>query len=193
MKLPATVEGRERVRVFVGLPVPRTEAEELARWARELPVGEGARRVRADDLHLTLAFLGLVATADLERVAAAVDGLAGLAAPRFEPDRYRETRSVGMLVLRDDGGRGAALAEQVQSRLEDEGLYRREARPWLPHVTVLRFGRSPRLRPELPNMRSIAPSDAAAYLSVLHPSGATYHIVHSTHLAPGGRRASLER
>lgn len=181
MNLPATVAGRERVRVFVGLPVPPPAASELAAWAAALGARD-ARRVRADDLHLTLAFLGQRPVADLDVVAGIVAELARFPAPAFEPERYRETRSVGMLVLRDEGGRGAAIAEHAQGRLEAEGLYRRERRPWLPHVTVLRFRRREGLRPDLANVRSIAPSDAAAYLSLLHPSGAAYEIVHRARL-----------
>jgi RNA 2',3'-cyclic 3'-phosphodiesterase len=181
VNLPATVEGRERLRVFVGLPVPLPAAEEIAAWAHGLDAPD-ARRVCAEDLHLTLAFLGHRPAGDVDRVAAAVDELGGFEAPQFDVERYRETRSVGMLVLGDDGGRGAAIAEHVQSRLEAEGLYRREQRPWLPHVTVLRFRRPAGVHPELPNIRSIAPSDAAAFLSILHPSGATYEIVHRARL-----------
>jgi 2'-5' RNA ligase len=54
-----------------------------------------------------------------------------------------------------------------------------ELRPWLPHVTVLRFRRPPRLRPELPELGEIVPSDAAAYLSRLGPKGAEYVVVES--------------
>ena len=55
-----------------------------------------------------------------------------------------------MLVLDDEGGRGDGVADDVQTRLDALGVYRREARPWLPHVTVLRFRQRPRLRPPLP-------------------------------------------
>ena len=44
-----------------------------------------------------------------------------------------------MLVLDDEGGRAAALAEDLQGRLEALGVYRRERRTWLPHLTVARF------------------------------------------------------
>src|SRR6478735_8591714 len=50
----------------------------------------------------------------------------------------------------------------------------REARPWLPHLTVARFRARPRLRLEPPPMGTFVPSDAAAYLSRLRPGGAQY-------------------
>jgi len=64
-------------------------------------------------------------------------------------------------------------------RLERLGVYRREQRPWLPHVTVLRFRERPRLQPPLPDLGEFVPSDAAAYHSVLRSSGAQYVVVES--------------
>jgi 2'-5' RNA ligase len=90
-----------------------------------------------------------------------------------------------MLVLDDEGGRAAALAGDLQARLERLGVYRWESRPWLPHVTVARFRRPPGLRLEPPDIRTFVPSDAAAYLSRLRPSGAQYEVLES--VALGGR------
>jgi 2'-5' RNA ligase len=87
-----------------------------------------------------------------------------------------------MLVLADPSGEAARLAECVQRRLEDAGVYRREARPWLPHVTVLRFRERPRLDPPLPGLGPFAPSGASALLSRLHPSGARYEVLESCSL-----------
>ena len=84
-----------------------------------------------------------------------------------------------MLLLSDSSGRAAALAGEVQERLEAIGVYRRAERPWLPHLTVVRFRKPPRLRPPLPHPGRFAPSDAAAFLSRLHPSGARYEVLRS--------------
>ena len=46
-----------------------------------------------------------------------------------------------MIVLQDVTGAATALAEDLGARLERLGVYRFERRPWLPHVTVLRFRR----------------------------------------------------
>jgi 2'-5' RNA ligase len=100
----------------------------------------------------------------------------------LEVVRGRETRSVGMLVLDDAGGAAGALASDLHERLERLGVYRREQRPWLPHVTMLRFRERPRLRPSLPDLGAFAPSDAAAFLSRLHPSGARYEVLESSAL-----------
>ncbi len=87
-----------------------------------------------------------------------------------------------MLVLDDEEGRAGALAADLHGRLERLGVYRREGRPWLPHVTVARFRARPGLQPGLPPVRTFVPSDAAAYLSRLRPSGAQYDVLESVAL-----------
>src|SRR5439155_20739983 len=109
---------------------------------------------------------------------ALADAAAAAEAPVvLAPRRYRETRSVGMLVLDDEEGRAAALAVDLHERLERLGVYEREGRPWLPHVTVLRFRRPPRLRPALPDLGRFSPSGAAVYHSLLRPTGAQYDVL----------------
>jgi 2'-5' RNA ligase len=151
--------------------------EPLAAWQlREL----GRRVVPPGNLHITLAFLGSRPASDLERVAGALrDAAARAERPELEVLRYLETRSVGMLVCDDRGGRAAALADDLFGRLEALGVYEREWRPWLPHVTVNRFQRALGLDPELPELGRFSPSDAAVYLSRLHPSGAQYEVLES--------------
>ncbi len=95
---------------------------------------------------------------------------------------YRETRSVGMLTFDDEGDAATGLAERLQEGLEELGVYRREGRPWLPHVTVLRFRERPRLRPELPELGEVSPSDAAVFISRLRRGGAEYESVETVAL-----------
>jgi RNA 2',3'-cyclic 3'-phosphodiesterase len=140
----------------------------------------GGRAVPPGNLHVTLAFLGSRPGSDLGPVADAVREAAGRAVrPELEVRRYHETRSVGMLVCDDWDGRAAALADDLFGQLEALGVYERERRPWLPHVTVTRFRARPRLDPELPALGRFSPSDAAVYLSRLHPSGAQYEVLES--------------
>ena len=84
-----------------------------------------------------------------------------------------------MLVCDDRDGRAAAFADDLFGRLEALGVYQRERRPWLPHVTVTRFSRRLGLDPKLPVLGRMSPSDAAVYLSRLHPSGAQYEVLES--------------
>ncbi len=178
MNLPARFEGRERLRLFCALRLPGRALDTLAEWqARELRDG---RIVPREHLHLTVAFLGHRPAGELPAIAGALgESAAAVGAIRLLPERYRETRSVGMLVLKDLTGAATRLAEDLFGRLERLGVYERERRAWLPHVTVLRFRRPPRLRPPLPDLGEVVPSDAAAYLSQLGPKGAEYFVVES--------------
>jgi RNA 2',3'-cyclic 3'-phosphodiesterase len=172
------------VRLFCALRLPDDARDRLAAW-QEAHIAR-ARPVTGADLHVTLAFLGTRPEKDVPRVArelAAAAADAGSIA--FQALRYRETRSVGMVVLADEGGAATALAGDLAGRLERIGVYRRERRAWLPHVTVARFRERPGLAPPPPALGRVSPSDAAVYSSVLRPSGAQYRILES--VALGGR------
>lgn len=178
------MDADERMRLFCGLRLPEAAAGALAAWAGEAL--HGGRVVPREHLHVTLAFLGPRPAAEVDAIAGELRAVAAAhAPPLLRPRRYRETRSAGMIVLEDAGGRAAALAGELQARLEALGVYRRESRPWLPHVTVLRFRRPPHLRPALPEVAEIVPSDAALYHSVLLSAGAQYEVLDS--VALGGR------
>jgi 2'-5' RNA ligase len=193
-----TVEGDERLRLFLALELPRPVATELGTWADEHVVGPGRRRV--DTFHVTLAFLGSRPTSELDGIVGALRKCASASEPfTLEPVRYRETRSVGMLVLADPTREATRLAECVQARLETLGVFERERRQWLPHVTVVRLSHArsrertrggepprqgasrsrarPRAKPPLPATGPFAPSGAAAFLSRLRRTGAQYEVL----------------
>jgi RNA 2',3'-cyclic 3'-phosphodiesterase len=173
----ATVGGGERLRLFCALTLADGLTERLAEW--QVRALAGGRIAAREQLHVTLAFLGSRPAGEVQAVAAALrDAAAALEGPIvLEPTRYRETRSVGMLVLGDEDGRATRLAVDLHERLERLGVYEPEKRPWLPHVTVLRFRRPPRLGPALPDLGRFSPSGAAVYHSLLRPTGAQYEIL----------------
>jgi len=167
--------GDENVRLFCGLRLPDVAADAIVTWQAGL---ERGRVVPRENLHFTLAFLGWQPRSRLDEV---VDALRARCAetepPVFEVEHYRETRSVGMLVFTQDSG-----AERLALGLQEDLLGRAERDTWLPHVTVLRFRERPRLRPPLPQLEPIVTSEAAAYLSVLRPTGAEYVVLESVRL-----------
>jgi 2'-5' RNA ligase len=169
------------------LRLPHETAERLAAWQREALAGvPEVRPLPPEHLHLTLAFLGHRPVAELDAILGALREAAARAEPPLLSLRgYRETRSVGMLTFDDADGRAAALAVDLHERLAALGVYEPERRKWLPHVTVLRFRKRPRLQPVLPDLEPFMPSDAAAFLSRLRPSGAQYEVLES--MAVGGR------
>jgi 2'-5' RNA ligase len=181
MTSPASVGGHDRLRLFCGFRLQASTVDELERWqaASHLP----GRVVPRGNLHVTLAFLGSRPAGELPAVAEALRAAAArVERPVFRVARYRETRSVGMLVLEEDGDRAGRLAEDLHRRLEALGVYRRETRPWLPHITVVRFRERPRLRPATPSLGAFGPSDVAVYHSALSPSGAQYTVLESAPL-----------
>jgi 2'-5' RNA ligase len=181
MSSAASVSGDERLRLFLALRLPDDVLDAVEAWQREQL--RNVRAVPREHLHVTLAFLGHRPSLELESITGALrDAAAGAGEIRLTPSRYRETRSVGMLVLDDGGGSAALLAGDVQARLERLRVYRREGRPWLPHLTVARWRERPRLRLEPPPVGTFVPSDAAAYLSRLHPNGARYEVLESVAL-----------
>jgi 2'-5' RNA ligase len=180
-----TLAGDDRLRLFLALVLPDDVSDALAAWGREHLSGG---RV-LDHFHVTLAFLGSRPRSELDAIVGALRDSVAVASPfALEIARYRETRSVGMLVLDDPTREASALADRLHERLESLGVYRREARRWLPHVTMLRFRDPPRAQPEVGPLReqigAFAPSEAAAFLSRLHPSGARYEILERCQLNP---------
>src|SRR3954471_9416054 len=186
MTSPDSVEPSERLRLFLALRLSEDVLDEVESWQAAQLHGE-LRVVPREHVHITLAFLGHRPAGELQAIEDALRAAAGLEGDyRLRPARYRETRSVAMVVLDDVGGAATALAADLQERLEGLGVYRRENRRWLPHVTVARFRERPRLRPAPFTLRTdvLIPSDAAAYLSRLGPEEARYEVV--TTVALGG-------
>jgi 2'-5' RNA ligase len=170
----ASVEGDARLRLFCALTLPDDALERLVEWQERLPAGE-FRVVPRENLHITLAFLGSRPDSELDGIRSELEA-AARASDRIvlHARRYRETRSVGMVVFEDDGGVAMGLAADLHARLQRLGIYEPERRRWLPHLTVVRFRQQPRLEPTLPELGAVSPSGAAVYHSVLRPTGAQY-------------------
>jgi 2'-5' RNA ligase len=156
--------------------------DRLVAWQALIPPGR-FRAVPRENLHVTLAFLGSRPAGDVEPIRAELAAAAAGSGPIvLRERRYRETRSVGMLVFDDEEGAAGELARRVHDRLHRLGVYEPERRPWLPHLTVVRFRERPRLTPELPGLGPVGPSGAAVYHSVLRRTGAEYVALHAVQL-----------
>jgi RNA 2',3'-cyclic 3'-phosphodiesterase len=183
--MAGSVVGDERLRLFLGVRLPASAVEELAEWqARELAgAAQIARIVPRENLHITLAFLGSRPAGELPAILDVLRRASADTEPlRFDVTGYRETRSVGMLTLGDEVGAAARLAGRLHTELAGLGVYRPEARTWLPHVTVLRFRTRPRLSPPLPDLGRVVSSEMAVMISRLRPSGAQYEVLESVPL-----------
>ena len=176
--------GDERIRLFCALRLADDAVCRIVAWQlRAFADVDGVRVVAERNLHLTLAFLGHRPAAEVDPIVAELRAAAAVADPtRLLVRRYRETRSVGMLTFDDEGGAAGRVAADLHGRLARIGVYEPEKRPWLPHLTVVRFRRPPRLRLDPPELPPISPSDAALYHSVLRSGGAQYEVVEAVPL-----------
>ncbi len=175
--------------MFVAVDLPEMVREDIADWGEIALADPALRRVPAESLHVTLAFLGNRPLDDVERIAEAMEEVADvplfleLGGPVGRPSRDRP-RVIALPVTfpRPVEDRQAELAEI----LAFERLYEPEKRPFWPHVTVARVraeGRGTRrsMRMQIPS--GDAPTKRTGffngvrislYRSELQPSGARY-------------------
>jgi 2'-5' RNA ligase len=183
MNSAGTVGGDERIRLFCALELPGETVERLAVWQHGAFAAADVRVLPREHLHVTLAFLGHRPSAELAGIVGALrEAAAAAGVPSLTVRRYRETRSVGMLVLDDADERATSFAVDLQERLERLGVYEPERRRWLPHLTVIRFRRPPKLSPDLPDLGAVRPSEAAVFISRLRPTGAQYEVIENVAL-----------
>ncbi len=134
----------EKERLFFALWPPPGLAERMRRVGDELPIA--GRRIPAANLHITLAFLGDVATQRVDDLLTIGDELAR---PAFtlHLDRVGHWRRPGITWLGPSQTPKAAidLHEVLQAKLGAADLATTD-RPFKPHVTLARKSRPPPAR-----------------------------------------------
>jgi len=143
------VSDRPKVRLFAAVELPadvRTAIEVATAPLR--PAIPGFRWVPAENLHLTLVFLGWVAPDDVRTVGSALE-VAVAASDPFTArlggaGRFPDRGKARVLWVGFSAGveRLAALAELARGALSDRVT---DARPFRPHITVARAKQSIRL------------------------------------------------
>jgi 2'-5' RNA ligase len=171
-------------RLFVALALPGEARAALAAFRDAVdpavwrPVGDAS-------LHVTLAFLGRRPAADAGVVAGVLAALPGAVARPVElavdgvlllPPRRPGVLALG---LDDASGRLGALQAALVDGLVGAGVHEREARPFLPHVTVARLRarvRPPRRGDPVPAPPALAfrATSVVLYESVVGRGGAAY-------------------
>jgi RNA 2',3'-cyclic 3'-phosphodiesterase len=166
------------VRLFVALDLPADARAALAGWADEAAPA-AVRRVAADHLHVTVAFLG---SRDEDEAATAEDVLAEHARPlavlHTAGALWLPPRRPGVLTvaLRADAGLSALQADLTTALARAIG-YEPETRPFRPHVTVGRVARGTRVDARgalTPPQLSFAAPALTLYRSHTGPGGARY-------------------
>jgi RNA 2',3'-cyclic 3'-phosphodiesterase len=129
-----------QARLFVALDLPEEVRSEIVAWGRRELDDPALRPVRAEALHVTLAFLGYRAEREIPRLAEIVEA-SGATAPRIELQDPVGKPSPGrarLFALPAVSPAAVTLQAELERRLVDERLYEPEKRPFWPHVTVAR-------------------------------------------------------
>ncbi|HHL22512.1 MAG TPA: RNA 2',3'-cyclic phosphodiesterase [Aliiroseovarius sp.] len=172
--------GAEVTRAFIALSLPEDVQDTLAELGAGVPVG---RPVPAENLHLTLVFLGDVTQAELAALDEALQGLrAAPAELAFQGWETLGGRHPKVLALAARGPE--ALQAEVLRRVRAAGLTP-ERRRFRPHVTLTRLPRrlaqdqAARLAGFLgaagwPDMAPVTVGQVTLFQSHLTPEGARY-------------------
>lgn len=165
------------VRLFVALDLPSEVRSALA------VAGDPSvwRPVPAENLHVTLAFLGSRAESDVGVVAGALEGLPAVGEMVVDGVLLLPPRRPRVMAVRlsDPTGAAARVQALVSARLVSAGVYEPERREWLPHVTVARargrggVGREGGPLPSVAALRFV-PAAVTLYRSRLARGGSVY-------------------
>ncbi len=169
-------------RVFFALWPDAIARGELGRWSAELHRICGGRRVRDEQLHVTLAFLGRVLLERLPELRALADSLSGPGFTlRFDaPGCWPRKRLVWAAPAELPDGL-TRLAGGLASVLRAAGL-EVDDRPYFPHVTLLRDAER-HVLPELGGFEWRV-RDFVLVESRLQSTGSTYQVIGRWPLVP---------
>ena len=180
-----------RLRAFFGLPVPEPQREELGRFISTcVSLAPAFRWTPAENLHLTVRFVGSVERSVMEPVA---DALADRPPAAFDLELSglgTFGRGPGARVVWLGLQSGADAAAAVAARVEEECLRAGlavENRPFRAHLTLARararYGASLPDLPAPPSLEQWRADELILYASRLTRSGATYEVVRTLRLA----------
>jgi 2'-5' RNA ligase len=191
-----------RARLFVALELPEPQRRGLEAWGAEALADPALRPVPAENLHITLAFLGYRPEKEIDRVAAAMGEsvapapIVELLDPVARPPRGR-ARLFALPALSPGT---EALEAGLREELVAARLYEPEKRPFWPHLTIARTrpeGRGARRPMAVERGPDLLPESLkeafygvrmTLYRSELQPSGARYVPLAQVELPGAGRQ-----
>ena len=162
----------DTLRLFFALWPDDATREALNQAGKWLHQHWGGRRMRADTLHITLAFLGSTPAAQLDALFACADAVQTEAFELvLEQAGYWRHNRIGWLGARQTPPQHVELVGTLNAALQAAG-YSVDTRPHVPHVTLLRKsagGEIPECLPvrwpirEFVLVKSVTESDGAHY------------------------------
>lgn len=179
------------IRAFFGVPLPQAQREQLGEFLSRCQVlAPEFRWSVAENLHLTVRFIGSIERALVEGIA---DRLQGAAGPPIElalgdSGTFKRSRlaRVVWVGLKSGGAGMTALAARVEAECRAAGLPP-EVRPFQPHMTLARArSRDGARAPDLPALPPLDPwtaSELILYWSHLKKNGAVHEPIRAIRLA----------
>ena len=117
---------------------------ELGRWAAALHRLCTGRRMPTEDLHITLAFLGLVEAGRFDELVAAVRSVhAQRFTMRMEQPGYWAHNHIAWLGAKEIPPELEAMVAELRRALDQAG-FAYDPKPFVPHVTMVRNARAPK-------------------------------------------------
>jgi 2'-5' RNA ligase len=133
----------ERLRTFIALDIERFTRDRLAGLQERLSAeGAAAKWVERENLHITLLFLGEVDMREIPDVCREVEQAAAECRPLVMTlagaGAFPSPRHPRILIVHvtEGGDQVIELHDKIERRLLDLGSYRREDRPFKPHLTI---------------------------------------------------------
>ncbi len=188
---PRRREMSDRLRLFVALDLPEEVRSALADWCARV-AHPGVRRVRSENLHLTLAFLGSRSTDETAAIAALLQRLAAASAVESLSTAgalWLPLHRPAVLAVAIDGGHGLVhLQAALVSGLTRAVGFVPERRAFRPHVTVGRFSRDAQVgakafaAPQAPPALTFSAPALGLYCSHTGRGGVRYEALASARL-----------
>jgi 2'-5' RNA ligase len=177
-------------RLFIAIDIPDEAVAELLQWQQRHLAGDRTLRLTpAEQLHVTLVFLGQMDERRLERCAAQLERIEDRRAFELTADRLvglpkGHNPRVVAAAFGEPGERPRQLHDELAAGLTAKRLYKKEKRPWFPHITIARSRGRTRLRPAgiTPEPVKFTAVRVTLYNSILKPSGAEHRPLKSVRL-----------
>lgn len=186
---PQGYQENHAFRLFIAVEIPPESVERLVAWQHEYLAADPALRLTPPgQLHITLAFIGPAGDRERELAVAQLDGLvvrsAFTAAMPGMIGLPRRKPHVIAARVEEPSGTLQSIHDELASGLVAKGIYKREKRPYLPHVTIARtHGRAgidlAEITPEPVQFTAVR---LTLYNSILKSSGALHKALKTVQL-----------
>ncbi len=166
------------MRVFAAIDIPEELVAELRELAHDLRAHIPGKFMRAENYHITLAFIGEIAPYDIDRAATALQKAAAAASPVvLDPSglgKFGRVHNATLWLGFAENANMNHLANNVRENLQIADIPF-DQKPFKPHITIARHANISKTElPALSFPYATHASSITLYKSELHPDGAIY-------------------